>query len=185
MGTALGTALIKAGYNVSFAPRHVRNDLYDDVSDVVTEAEIVVLTIPYSSMPNVALEYSKMLSKKKLVLDVSNPRLDRDGPVAVAAQKTGAGIWLSRLLPGAPIVRGFNAVRAEKVEEYGKAGKVVPIAGNDDAALAIASDLARDIGFNPVIVGDLRTAGKLLPYGTGLDGDFTPEELKAFVLRLK
>ena len=97
-------------------------------------------------------------------------------------------MWLAAQIPGAKIVRAFNAVGFTKVEEYGaKTGdKVgVPIAGDDPKALEIASQLSRAIGFDPVVVGDLKVAGKLLPYGTPLGGEHSAAEIRDIVAGMK
>jgi predicted dinucleotide-binding enzyme len=59
----------------------------------------------------------------------------------------------------------------------------VPIAGDDQNALAIASNLIREIGFEPVIVGGL-SMGKYLVPGTPLGGEHTPAEIRQTVTSL-
>jgi predicted dinucleotide-binding enzyme len=92
----------------------------------------------------------------------------------------------SRLLPGARIVRAFNAVGAARMgamhETPGKVG--MPYAGDDAQALAAAAQLIRDIGFEPVNVGGL-AMGKYLMPGTPLAGEHTPEEIRAIAAGLK
>ena len=179
MGCALGNAWKRAGYNVRFAPRYLMS-----LGQCIIEADVIVLTVPYYEIPKVMKDWGGTIINKSLILDVSNPRLDRDGEIGRIAQERGAGLFLSDFIPGARIVRGFNAVRAAKVGEYGAAGRTVPLAGDDKEALALAAILARDIGFKPVVVGDLKVAGKLLPYGTGLDANMNEAELIEFVRRM-
>jgi len=197
MGKALGAALVKAGYQVKFSSRHPE-ELKDFVSglgsnasagtsdEAVAFGDVVVVVVPYGSWPEVAEKYGKQLAKKELLMDVSNPIVPRDGAAGQQALDKGAGSWLAEKIPGAKIVRAFNAVGSTRIEEFGKKkGVGVPIAGNDKKAIEIASQMAKDIGFEPTVVGDLTVANKLLPYGTGLSGEMTPEQVREAVAKLK
>ena len=85
----------------------------------------------------------------------------------------------AELLPGARIVRAFNAVGADRMGEVHKdPGRVgMPIAGDDEEAIEVASRLIREIGFEPVLVGGLAMGRYLMP-GTPLAGERTPEEIR-------
>jgi len=52
----------------------------------------------------------------------------------------------------------------------------MPIAGDDTHAIAVASRLIRDIGFEPVLIGGLAMGKHLMP-GTPLSGERTPAEI--------
>ena len=60
----------------------------------------------------------------------------------------------------------------------------MPIAGDDPNAIALATGLIREIGFEPVLVGGL-AMGKYLVPGTPLGGERTPAELKQIASTLK
>ena len=60
----------------------------------------------------------------------------------------------------------------------------MPIAGNDPNAIALASGLIKEIGFEPVLVGGLAMGRYLVP-GTPLAGEHTPVELKEIASTLK
>src|SRR5690606_41778096 len=66
----------------------------------------------------------------------------RDGEIAIRARDKGTGLMSAELLPGARIVRAFNAVGAARMgtahKEPGRIG--MPIAGDDKEAIEIASD---------------------------------------------
>jgi predicted dinucleotide-binding enzyme len=67
-------------------------------------------------------------------------------------------------------------------EEPGKVG--MPIAGDDKDAIAIASRLIREIGYEPVLVGGL-AMGKYLMPGTPLAGEHSPDEIRKIAATLK
>jgi hypothetical protein len=122
------------------------------------------------------------LARKPLVLDVSNPIARRDGEDLLkwVNEQGGAGLATARLLPGARVVRAFNAIGAGRLASLAhRSGDPVgvPIAGDDPGAIALAERLIREIGFEPVLIGGL-AKGKYLVPGTPLGGEHTPAELR-------
>jgi len=59
----------------------------------------------------------------------------------------------------------------------------VPIAGDDQSALAMASNLIREIGFEPVVVGGLQM-GRYLAPGSPLWGEHTSAEIRQILATL-
>jgi predicted dinucleotide-binding enzyme len=99
--------------------------------------------------------------KGKIVIDVGNPRADRDGPMATDALKKGTGIASAEYLPGARLVRALNALSFVQVErEAHRSGEKlgIPVAGDDKQAVDTVVQLVRDAGFDPVVVGGLARA---------------------------
>jgi predicted dinucleotide-binding enzyme len=192
-GGALGTAFVKAGHQVMFSSRHPDElkSLVDSlgplakagtVEQAIAFGDVVAIVIPYTAMEQIGKDYGAALAKKVLVLDVSNPIARRDGDELAkwVEQQGGAGLATAKLLPGAHIVRAFNAIGSAKLsEDAHRPGELVgvPIAGDDQNALAIASNLIREIGFEPVIVGGL-AMGKYLVPGTPLGGEHTSAEIR-------
>ena len=192
-GGALGKAFVKAGHPVMFSSRHPEQlkELVDDlgpfakagtVEQAIAFGDVVAIVVPYTAMEQIGREYGPALAKKALVLDVSNPIARRDGEELVKSveQQGGAGLATAKLLPGAHIVRAFNAINYMKLsEDAHRQGEPVgvPIAGDDQNALAIASNLIRQIGFEPVVVGGL-SMGKYLVPGTPLGGEHTSAEIR-------
>ena len=133
-------------------------------------------------------DYGAALASKVLVLDVSNPIAQRDGEDLVkrVADQGGAGLATAKILPGAKLVRAFNAIGYSQLSaNANRAGNPVgvPIAGDDPKAIAIASGLITQIGFQPVLVGGL-AMGKYLVPGTPLAGVHTPAEIKQIAATL-
>jgi predicted dinucleotide-binding enzyme len=159
------------------------------VADAVAFADVVLLVVPYTAVEQIGKDYGKELAAKQLVIDVSNPVARRDGEELAKAveQAGGAGLMTQKLLPGAHLVRGFNAIGSGKLTaDAHHAGDPVgvPIAGDDPAAVALASKLITEIGFEPVVVGGLAMGRYLVP-GTPLAGEHTPAELRKIAANLK
>jgi predicted dinucleotide-binding enzyme len=139
---------------------------------------VLVFAVPYGALPELG-ESLRDSIRGKVVIDACNPFPRRDGEIAERAREKGAGLMSAELLPGARIVRAFNAVGADRMAEaHRDPGRIgMPIAGDDEEALEVASRLIREIGFEPVRVGGLAMGRYLMP-GTPLAGERTPEEIR-------
>jgi predicted dinucleotide-binding enzyme len=147
--------------------------------DAAVFGEVLLVAVPYSAMPQVGKDLGELL-KGKVVIDTSNPIVGRDGDIATWAREKGAGLASAELLPGARIVRAFNAVGYARlpVIAEGKGERVgMPIASDDANAVALASRLIRDVGFEPVLIGPLAKGKYLIP-GTPLSGERSPEQIR-------
>ena len=199
-GGALGALFARQGHPVMFSSRHPE-DLKDlaasagptaqagTVEQAVKFGDVVLLVVPYTAVEEIGKDYGPALAAKRLVIDVSNPIARRDGEAIVnwVAEQGGAGLATAKLLPGARLVRAFNAINFRRLpEDSHRAGDPVgvPIAGDDPAAVALATRLIREIGFEPVLVGGL-AMGKYLVPGTPLAGEHTPAEIRRIAATLK
>src|SRR6202051_361676 len=155
VGSALGGVWAKAGNEVMFSSRNLDNDkkLAAEVGanaragtpqEAAAFGQVILLAVPYSAFPELTNSLSNSL-KGKVVINASNPFPQRDGEIANQAREEGAGLFDAHLLPGAFVVRAFNAVSAARMatahEDPGKIG--MPIAG-EKKAIEIASQLVRE-----------------------------------------
>ena len=145
------------------------------------------MSVPYAAVPAIGKELGDLVTGK-IVIDTSNPIVARDGDMAVAAREKGAGVTSAEYLPGARIVRAFNAIGYARMAEAASRGgdKIgMPMAGDDAAAISVASALVRDVGYEPVLVGTLAAMGKYLIPGTPLGGEHSPDEIRKIAATLK
>src|ERR1700722_5350690 len=180
VGSALGGVWAKAGHEVMFSSRNLDNDkkLAAEVGanaragtpqEAAAFGQVILFAVPYSAFPELVKSLGDSL-KGKVVINASNPFPQRDGEIANQAREEGAGLFDAHLLPGALVVRAFNAVPAARMasahEDPGKIG--MPIAG-DKKAIETVSRLVREAGFEPVVVGG-PNMGKYLKPRTALAG---------------
>jgi len=199
-GGALGTLFAKQGHPVMFSSLHPEQlkDLVASagptaqagtVEQAVKFGDVILLVVPYTAVEQIGKDHGQALAAKRLVIDVSNPIARRDGEAIVkwVAEQGGAGLATAKLLPGAHLVRAFNAINYLKLTaDAHRAGEPigVPIASDDPKALALAEQLIREIGFEPVPVGGL-AMGKYLVPGTPLAGEHTSAEIRQIAATLK
>ncbi len=137
--------------------------------------EVVLISVPFKALPQIGVDYAAEL-KGKVVLDTCNPSERRDGDMAREAIEKGTGVTDPVFLPGTRWVRAFNTVNFMGLNsEAHRSGELVgvPLASNDKGALDVASQLVRDAGFEPVVVGDVSTA-KIFDPGTPIYGKAFP-----------
>jgi 8-hydroxy-5-deazaflavin:NADPH oxidoreductase len=195
VGSALGRVWAQAGHEVMFASRTLDNDkqLAQQIGanaragtprEAAGFGEVVVMSVPYKALPDLGKDLAHVL-KGKVIIDTCNPFPGRDGDIANWAREKGAGLASQELLPGTRIVRAFNAIGAARMgsahESPGRVG--MPLTGDDAEAIAIASRLIRDIGYEPVLVGGLEMGKYLMP-GTPLAGERSAAEIKEIAAKL-
>ena len=171
LGGAVGTLWVKSGHPVLFSSRHPEElkKLVDGlgplaragtVREALTFGDVVFVAVPYGAYPQIGKDYAQEF-KGKIVIDAGNAVPARDGEVAKEARENGIGITSAKYLAGARIVRAFNTLGFRRLagnsnRPEGRIG--IPMAGDDQDALAVASALVRDAGFDPVIIGPLERA---------------------------
>jgi predicted dinucleotide-binding enzyme len=198
IGGTVGTLWVKAGHQVLFSSRNPENlkQLVDGlgslaragtVREALTFGDAIFIAVPYGAYPQIGKDYAQELASK-IVLDAGNAVLARDGEISKEAGEIGIGATSAKYLPKARIVRAFNTlnyrVLAENANRPGER-MAIPIAGNDKEALAVASRLVRDAGFDPVIIGSLDSA-KLFAQGGPLYGQqITAKEMQSRLKKLQ
>lgn len=196
VGGAIGGVWVKAGHEVMFSSRNIDHDRELAASlgsnahagtprEAADFGEVVMISVPYHALPSVRDELGDLI-KGKVVIDTCNPFVWRDGELATWALEKGAGLASLELLPGARIVRAFNAIGYVSMgnahQQPGRIG--MPVASDDSGALEIAIPLIRDIGYEPVLVGGMEMGKYLMP-GTPLAGEHTPDDIRKIAASLK
>lgn len=178
MGSAISKSLSKGNYRVLLCSNSAgkllalvdeirKNNPEADVeADDCTvqaswEADIIIAAVPYAAEKEVA-EKIKEVANQKIVISIANPLNDTyDG--LVTESDTSAAEELQRLLPNSKVIKAFNTTFAADFETPVIDGKQVDafIAGNDNGALQIVSELVSTAGFNPIVAGNLSVSRTL------------------------
>ncbi len=170
MGGALGLLWAEAGHQILFSSRNP-HELMDLVQSAAPRAsagyadaaaffgDVVLLAVPPGAIPQIGEDFGHLM-QGKVVIDLTNPRADRDGPLTDEWLEMGTGLAMAQYLPGVRLVKAFNSLGARMLRNPMRNGARigVPIAGDDEEARDIVADLVRDTGLEPVIVGPLERA---------------------------
>ena len=192
IGGAVGLRWAQAGHQILFSSRNP-----DELGALVQEAgpntsaglpsaavafgDVILIAVPYAAMPQIGSDFAQLM-QGKIVIDCGNPYPGRDGEMATAALAKGTGIASAEFLPGVRLVRAFNAISYRSVQQkHHREGELVaiPIAGDDQEAVAVASNLVIDAGFDPVVVGSLERAREFDQGSAVYVKDMTAAELRA------
>ncbi|WP_426956092.1 NADPH-dependent F420 reductase [Muricoccus radiodurans] len=191
LGGAVGTLWAKAGHPVLFSSRNPErlrelveaagpNARAGTPAEAAAFGDAVLVAVPYGALPQVGRDLAGAL-RGKVVLDACNAVAARDGAIAQEVAERGIGITSAHYLPGTRLVRAFNTLGSRVLTEQAHrqgAPMAIPLAGDDAAALEIASALVRDAGFDPVVVGPLARASEFAMGARGYGKQVTAPELR-------
>lgn len=170
VGQALAASLTRAGHRVTVSARSAESaeraaaatdaDAAHSNLDAVSEADVVVIAVPFGGAEEVARGLAESV-RGKIVVDATNP-LGANGELLTEGGPSAAE-RLQRWLPGAHVVKAFNTVFASnqaepRVDSLAADGFV---AADDEHARATALEIVRSIGLRPIDAGPLRRARQL------------------------
>ncbi|MGI4822700.1 MAG: NADPH-dependent F420 reductase [Janthinobacterium lividum] len=188
IGSALAIRLTSLGYTVFIANSRGPETLKAvaektgatpvTASEAARKGEIIVVTIPLKSIPELPKDLFDGVSAEVPVIDTSNyyPLL-RDGQVPELEQgDLTESEWVQQHL-GRSVIKVFNNIGADNLEKKGTPagapGRIsLPVSGDDAAAKQRVMQLVEELGFDAVDNGSLHESWRQQPgtpvYGTDL-----------------
>lgn len=122
-------------------------------ADVVRDADVVILAVPWTATEETLPQLGDLTGK--VVIDITNPYVDgRLQP----PEGSSTGEEIQKWIPSAKVVKGWSHMFSEALttpEVDGIAASVM-IAGDDQDAKEVVFGLARDMGFDPFDVGEMK-----------------------------
>jgi predicted dinucleotide-binding enzyme len=129
------------------------------------DADLVVAAIPFVKVPELAGEVPNWSGR--VVVDATNQFAQYEptysGRVDLG-DETGSE-WVARHLPGATVIKAFNAMYADYImadPRHHDGRQVLFFAGDNDAVNAEFAAFGEALGFAPVLMGGLREGGRLM-----------------------
>jgi predicted dinucleotide-binding enzyme len=158
VGNALATGLSRAGHEIKFGHR----DTEEPVAEAAKWGEVIIFAVPHDAVADVA-EAVGSAADGKVLVDVTNAIGDNMG-LAVGFS-TSAAEELQKMLPKARVVKAFNTVFAPNQSKGRLGGEQLTlfVAGDDASAKETVMRFGREIGFDSVDVGPLKSARYLEP----------------------
>ena len=178
MGGKLGTLFARAGHEVvfSYARHHEKlerlareaggNARAGTPREAAEPADALLLAVHWSRMEEVLNQAGDL--SDKVVLTCSLPMNTDDTALVIAHTSSGAE-EVAKMIPKARVVCAFNTIPSEVLFGVYDARSQdtrpsLVYCGDDEKGKAVAADLIRDIGFDPVDAGPLRIARYTEPF---------------------
>lgn len=178
VGTTLGTHLAAAGHHVLIANGRAPDSLAETVAelnqpivpvtvdDLLDHAETIVLAVPWRNVRDaLAPDFDW---RGRILIDATNIILSITPDIRIDDLTGDSGSEVvASLAPTARVVKAFNTLPFETMFAPVPQGfrRVLFVAGDDPDAAATVSGLVGDIGFCPVTIGPLATAGRQMEIG--------------------
>jgi NADPH-dependent F420 reductase len=176
VGSALGGRWSAGGHEVTFGSRDPQGEKaralvasiggkvrVTGAAEAAKAGEVVLLAVPWSAARNMIAQAEVTNLVGKVLIDATNP-LAAGGGLAVGCT-TSAAEEIAGWAPGARVVKAFNATGAGNMArpDYGGQRPSLFLCGDDTEAKQMVSQLATEIGFDPVDCGLLPMARYLEP----------------------
>ena len=176
VGRAVATRAVAAGVPVILSNSRGPDTLTEVVDELGTgvsagtvaqaaDADLVVIAIPFVKIPELASEVPQWSGR--IVVDSTNQFAEYEptySGLADLGDESGSE-WVARHLPGATIIKAFNAMFADYImadPRHHDGRQVLFFAGDDDAVNAEFAEFGEALGFAPVLLGGLRNGGRLM-----------------------
>lgn len=195
LGATLASLAVAAGYRVRVArsgdPQPIARAMtalgasVGTIASVIDDADAVVLALPLGSYRTLPADRLRGM----LVIDAMNYWWGADGVRPdLTDPRTSTSELVQDFLPGARVVKALGHMGYQDLEDEarpaGAAGrKAIAIAGDDAEDLAQVARLVDDLGFDPVVAGDLASGIMLEPGGEAFGADVDAGELRAMLER--
>ncbi|MEW5916955.1 MAG: NADPH-dependent F420 reductase [Gemmatimonadota bacterium] len=176
MGAILGRRFAGAGHSVTFTfsrdPAKLerlarqsgdRARASESIADAVRDADVVLLAVHWNQVNKVLRAAGNL--RGKVLIDVTNPMNDADEELAIGFRTSGSE-HIARRAGTKHIVKAFNTVPSELLRAGADALAERPsvcYCSDDARAKRVVTRLIREIGFEPVNCGPLRSARHLEP----------------------
>jgi 8-hydroxy-5-deazaflavin:NADPH oxidoreductase len=181
IGSTLGTLFARAGHEVALSNSRGAESLAATVAaigggvramsveDAAAWGELVVLAVPWRKPE--ALPPAELVAGK-IVVDAMNHY--REGGGLHDMGTSSSSEETAKRMPGARLVKAFNTIYFKHLEANGTPQLPVHerhaifVAGDDEEAKRVVSELIEQIGFAPVDTGSLRDGGRRQQPGTSI-----------------
>jgi 8-hydroxy-5-deazaflavin:NADPH oxidoreductase len=194
MGSKLGTLFARAGHEVVFSYARSEQKLKKlareaqgnaragTPGEAAREADALLLAVHWSRVDDVLRQTGDVSGK--VIVTCSLPMNADNTDLVIAHTSSGAEV-LAKKVPKARVVSAFGTVPSEVLfgvfEARRKTSRPSLVyCGDDASSKGIAAQLIRDVGFDPVDAGPLRTARYTEPFALlvaqlAYEGDGGPE----------
>jgi len=192
IGGTIAKKMVKAGHTVKIsnskqgaelnAKAEELGAIASTTENVVQDMDVVVISIPTVAIPTLPKDLFANIPENVIVVDTSNYYPFRDADIEEIKNGKVESTWVSEQL-GRPVVKAFNNLLAETLENGGKEADAedriaMAVAGDDAEAKKVVAELINDAGFDTVDAGNLSESWRHQPGTPAYCTELNSEELK-------
>jgi NADPH-dependent F420 reductase len=174
VGGTLGKRWARSGHEIAFGARDPADAKVGalvresgataraaSVPEAARQAAVVVLAVPWDNAREALAAAGDL--RGRILIDATNPvPLTPEGlrQGLIIGHTTSGAEEIARWTEGARVIKAFNTTGFPNMADprYGSQGLTMMLCGDDAEAKKVTGDLARQLGFEPVDVGPLRSA---------------------------
>ncbi len=176
MGSSFAKALSKTSHEVFLGSRDPekskkmasnfgKNVKAGSIKESAEFGDVIILAVSWHNVKNVLSMVGNL--DGKILVDITNP-LTKDFSGLDVGFTTSAAEEIAKIAPKAKVVKAFNTIFADVLQsspKFKEGSANVFICGDDNDSKQKVIDLARDLGFEPIDVGALKSARLVEPLG--------------------
>lgn len=137
------------------------------LSEVVTEIDVLVISIPFIEIPRLAKTLGQGISNNAVIIDTTNYYPIRDGRIEEIENGMIESVWVSNQLSH-PVVKVYNSILAGSLVQAGLSKGAspriaLPISGDNEKSKKVVAMLVNDSGFDAFDIGNLSESWKQQP----------------------
>jgi predicted dinucleotide-binding enzyme len=174
IGATLARRLVAAGHSVLIANSRGLGTLREielstgaraaEMERVGYDVDALVLSVPQRAV--IGLPPS-LFAHAPFVIDTNNYYPWRDERITALDDGLPDSVWIEQRIER-PVVKVFNSIQSDSLAHFsrshGASDRIaLPLSGDGDDALQVTATLVNDIGFDPVIAGDLASSWRQQP----------------------
>ncbi|HEY1869563.1 MAG TPA: NAD(P)-binding domain-containing protein [Chitinophagaceae bacterium] len=159
------------------------------LSDVVTEVDVIVITIPLTGILKLPQHFLKSVSANTTIMDTCNYYPIRDGIIQEIENGMIESVWVSYQLQRS-VIKAYNSILAGSLVQAGlpegSANRVaLPVSGDDKKSKELVQTLINDSGFDSLDIGSLQDSWRQQPGSPVYCTDLNLTQLKKSITKTK
>jgi len=160
-----------------------------NLADVVTDVDVVVISIPSGAIPELAKAISRIIPANTIIIDTSNYYPIRDGVIKNLEDGTPESVWVSNHLQR-PVIKVYNSIFSRSLINSGlpqntASRLALPISGDNKQSKNLVASLVNDSGFDSLDYGSLQDSWRQQPGSPVYCTDLTLPQLKKSIVKAR
>lgn len=142
-----------------------------ELQETIENADVLFVAVPWNRLEELAKDFAAF--QGKVLVDATNNIVSVNPFQLADTGGATTGSYVASLFPTHHVVKAFNTLAAATLAlppKNSTGTRVIFMSGNDDEAIQTVSRITKDMGFEPIVLGNLTEGSKLQDVGGPLSG---------------